>query len=307
MASLISIIVCTHNPRSDYLAATLDGLRFQTLPADQWEFLLIDNASEAGREPGIDLGWHPGARLIREEKLGLTPARLRGIREAQGDLLVFVDDDNMLDPDSLETAQRIASEKPYLGSWSGQCRGRFDESPPEWTRRYWGNLAIREFKEDRWSNLPRLGDTMPCGAGLCVRREIALHYLKLNESGQRSFQFDRTGDSLVSGGDNDLAACACDLGLGVGLMTSLKLQHLIPPVRLTADYLARLAEGINFSSVLLDHARGLPVVPRSRGRRLLDGLRLQITAQPHRSIQSAAIRGFDRAVEVLSKPSSSII
>ena len=307
MVSFISVIICTHNPRRDYLAATLAGLRAQTLPADQWEFLLIDNASESGRAPYADLGWHPGARLIREDKLGLTPARLRGIREAKGELLVFVDDDNILDPDYLDTAQRIASEKTYLGSWSGQCRGTFDEEPPEWTRRYWGNLAIREFKEDRWSNLPRLAETMPCGAGMCVRRGVALHYLQLNESGQRSFQFDRTGSSLVSGGDNDLAACACDLGLGVGLMTTLKLQHLIPPVRLTADYLARLAEGIYFSSALLDHARGLPVVARSRGRRLLDGVRLQMTAQPHRSIQSATIRGFDRAVEVLSKQSSSTI
>ncbi len=303
----ITVIICTHNPRRDYLAATLDGLRAQTLPTDQWEFLLIDNASEAGRGPEVDLSWHSAARLIQEKKLGLTPARLRGIREANGELLVFVDDDNILDPDFLESAWRIAQERPYLGSWSGQCRPRFDELPPEWTRRYWGNLVLREFNEDRWSNLPRLADTMPCGAGLCVRREIALHYLKLNESGQRGFQLDRTGNSLVSGGDNDLAACACDLGLGVGIMTSLKLQHLIPPVRLTADYLTRLAEGIHFSSALLDHARGLPVMARSRGRRLLDGIRLRMTAQPHRSIQSGAIRGFDRAVEVLSNQSSTTI
>lgn len=283
----------------------MGGLRAQTLPADQWEFLLIDNASESGHAPNADLGWHPTARVICEEKLGLTPARLCGIRQAKGDLLVFVDDDNILDPDFLTLALKIAQERPYLGSWSGQCRGRFDEEPPEWTRRYWGSLAVREFTEDRWSNLPRLADTMPCGAGMCVRHEVAMHYLKLNESGQRGFQFDRTGDSLVSGGDNDLAACACDLGLGVGLMTNLKLQHLIPPARLKADYLSRLAEGIHFSSALLDHTRGLPVVARSRGRRLLDGIRLQMTAQPHRSIQSAVIRGFDRAVEVLCNQSSS--
>jgi glycosyltransferase involved in cell wall biosynthesis len=109
----ISLILCTHNPCRDYLAATLDGLRAQTLSVDQWEFLLIDNASEAGRGPNADLGWHPGARLIQEEKLGLTPARLRGIREAKGELLVFVDDDNILDTDFLESALKIAQERPY--------------------------------------------------------------------------------------------------------------------------------------------------------------------------------------------------
>jgi glycosyltransferase involved in cell wall biosynthesis len=297
---LVTVILCTHNPRPDYLAATLEGLRAQSLPSSQWEFLLIDNASSPEKAPAADFAWHSGAKLIREETLGLTPARLRGIREAKGDLLVFVDDDNILDPIYLETALQIASEKAFLGSWSGQCRGRFDEPPPEWTRRYWGNLAIREFKEDRWSNMPRLPDTMPCGAGLCVRRAVALHYLELNESGKRSFQFDRTGDSMVSGGDNDLAACACDLGLGVGILTSLKLQHLMPPGRLTVDYLSRLTQGIHFSSALLDHERGLPVRERTSGRKFLDALRLLRTSQPHRTIQAAAIRGHDRAARILA-------
>ena len=297
----ISVILCTHNPRRDYLAATLTGLRAQTLTADQWEFLLIDNASETGREPDVDLGWHPGARLIREDKLGLTPARLRGIRESQGELLVFVDDDNILDLDYLETAQRIASEKTYLGSWSGQCRGTFDEEPPEWTRRYWGNLAIREFKEDRWSNLPRLGETMPCGAGMCVRRGVALHYLQLNESGQRGFQFDRTGNSLVSGGDNDLAACACDLGLGVGLMTALKLQHLIPAVRLTADYLARLAEGIHFSGIILDYARGINCVKPTFLRSRVSVIKRLFMNHKHATIQRSVVRGQKKAFEFINQ------
>jgi hypothetical protein len=94
---------------------------------------------------------------------------------------------------------------------------------------YWGNLVVREFDNDVWSDLSWLSDTMPCGAGLCVRREVALHYLMLHESGKRSFQFDRAGRSLFSGGNNDLAACACDISLGVGLIASLKLTHLIPP------------------------------------------------------------------------------
>ena len=60
----------------------------------------------------------------------------------------------------------------------------FEEPPPEWTRRYWGNLVIREFDKDVWSNLPRLPQSMPCGAGLCVRREVALHYLDLARIGK---------------------------------------------------------------------------------------------------------------------------
>jgi hypothetical protein len=40
--------------------------------------------------------WHPNARHIVEHKLGISVAR-RGMREASTDLLIFVDDDNLLD------------------------------------------------------------------------------------------------------------------------------------------------------------------------------------------------------------------
>jgi glycosyltransferase involved in cell wall biosynthesis len=297
----ISVITCTHNPRPDYLAETVAALMRQNLPLDRWEYLLIDNASSPERTPKVDLSWHPQARVIREEDIGLTPARLRGIREAQGQLLVFVDDDNVLDPNFLEEALKVASQKPFLGSWSGQCRPRFQEPPPEWTRRYWGNLVIREFDADMWSNLPRLPQTMPCGAGLCVRRAIAQHYLALHENNDRKrFQFDRTEDSLVSGGDNDLAACGCELGMGVGLVSALKLTHLIPPERLTLSYLARLAEGIQFSSTLLDWECGIRLPTRGVVGRLADQLRLLRLHGPHREILRAVYRGRTKATKILS-------
>lgn len=297
MSIEISVVICTHNPREDYFARTLDGLRLQTADLATWELIVVDNQSSVPLRERLSFDWHPNARIVEETKLGLTPARLRGIREAKGALLILVDDDNVLDPDYISVASRIGNERPFLGAWSGQCRPSFEEPPPDWTRRYWGNLVIREFHEDLWSNLPRLPATMPCGAGLCIRHEVAEYYLQMIESGKRSFQFDRTGNSLVSGGDNDLAACACDLGLGVGIVTALKLQHLIPPQRLTADYLARLAEGITFSSVLLDATRGLPVRERTKARQMVDLVRLALLPQPHRSIQNAVLRGHDRAIK----------
>ena len=271
---MLSVIICTHNPRPDYFAKCLEALRSQTFSLSPWELVIVDNRSDTPLADRMDLSWHPGARMVREETSGLTPARLRGIRESKGDLLVFVDDDNVLDVDFLEIARRIMEERPFLGSWSGQCRPAFEEPPPEWTRRYWGNLVIREFDKDVWSNLPRLPQSMPCGAGLCVRREVALHYLDLHESGKRSFQFDRNGKSLLSGGDNDLAACACDVGLGVGLIASLKLTHLISPERLTEDYLARLSEGIHFSSTMLDAEYGVRAGQRTALGRAADFLRV---------------------------------
>jgi glycosyltransferase involved in cell wall biosynthesis len=298
---VLSVIICTHNPRGDYFRRCLEALRAQRFSSDHWELVVVDNRSDEAVAGRIDLSWSPAARIVREETLGLTPARLLGIRESGGDLLVFVDDDNVLDPDFLEVAVHVAEERPFLGSWSGQCRPAFETQPPEWTRRYWGNLVIREFDHDVWSNLPRLPASMPCGSGLCVRRNVALRYLKLHETGKRSFQLDRNGKSLLSGGDNDLAACACDIGLGVGLIASLKLTHLIAPERLTEDYLVRLAEGIHFSSTLLDSEYGVRTQERTALRRIADFLRTARLGNPHRRILRAAFRGRDRAIQAIGR------
>lgn len=297
----LSAVICTHNPRSDYFARCLAALRDQTLPTHRWELVVIDNRSDEALAPRLDLGWHGKARIVREETLGLTPARLRGIRETEGELLVFVDDDNVLDADYLQTALEVAHSMPFLGAWSGQCRPGFEVEPPNWTRRYWGNLCIRVFDQDAWSNLPRMPETMPAGAGLCVRRAVAQRYVELHELGARTIQLDRRGNSLVSGGDQDLAACASQFGLGVGLIARLRLDHLIPPQRLTAAYLTRLSEGIAFSATLLDAYWGTPFAPRSPLGRGIDLLRLLRIARPHRRLASAAYRGRDRAARLLGE------
>src|SRR4051812_49081425 len=107
----VSVIICAHNPRPDYLQRALDALKAQSLPQPQWELLLIDNASKEPLASAYDLSWHSRARHIRENELGLTAARLCGIRESTGELLVFVDDDNVLAPDYLANAWEISLSK----------------------------------------------------------------------------------------------------------------------------------------------------------------------------------------------------
>ena len=301
METQVSVITCSHNPREDYLKQVLNALKNQTLAKHYWEYLLIDNASDEPLETRIDLSWHSNARHVREEKLGLTTARLRGIREAAGGLLVFVDDDNVLDADFLEETLNIARAWPTLGAWSGQTRPGFEIQPPEWTKRYWGSLVIRGLERDSWSSLPHLPETMPCGAGLCVRRNVAAHYARLHESGKRKFILDRIGDSLVSAGDNDLAACACDLQLGVGLFVALKLTHLIPASRLDEKYLLRLVEGIAFSGVIFRSLRSPSLsYHQRRVTRIADLARQLFMSQRDRRFFRAHKRGESRAVQYLA-------
>ena len=303
----LTIVICTHNPRADYLERVIDGLKAQTLPRSQWELLVIDNASAEPLAGRVDLAWHPAARHVRETELGLTHARLRGIRESVSDLIVFVDDDNVLDPDYLEVAAGVAEARPYLAAWSGACRPAFDEPPPAWTRAYWGRLVIRPVEHDVWSNLPDLAATMPNGAGLCVRRLVADHYLGLHESGARGIVLDRKGGELLSGGDTDLCGCACDLGYGVGLFAALGLTHLIPPGRLTEDYLVRLVGGMAYTATVLSWLRprgSVGPTPRWTARPAR-WLRLASMGVRQRRFYKAALDGEWRARRDLSQVTAS--
>lgn len=261
MKQVISVVICTHNPRQNYIDKVIAALKSQNLSYDQWELLLIDNASEKLLSEEIDLSWHPQSRHVREEQLGLTPARLRGIREAKAEVIIFVDDDNVLDSDYLEVALIISKGFPFLGAWGGQCRPEFEVAPPDWTKPYWGNLAIREFDQDKWSNLLHQHETTPCGAGMCVRKTVANKYADLLQYDKNRQRLGRKGSDskakiLLACEDSDLAFTACDIGLGTGQFTGLKLTHLIPANRLNEDYLVRLIEGMIYSHLILDSFRG---------------------------------------------------
>jgi glycosyltransferase involved in cell wall biosynthesis len=255
MLPILTVIICTHNPKTNYLERVLKALNDQTLATEFWELLLVDNASNRVIASEIDLSWHPQARHIRENELGLTPARLRGIKEAIGETLVFVDDDNILDSDYLEVALKISKDFPFVGAWGGQIRPEFEEVPPDWVKPCLSFLAIREFEQDKWSNLSTENETTPCGAGLCVRKIVANQYAELVCQDPRRAGMDRKGNSLISGGDIDLALTACDMGLGTGQFTSLKMIHFMPANRLKEDYLLRIIKDIYYSGTVLNYLR----------------------------------------------------
>jgi hypothetical protein len=300
------------------------ALSAQTLAGSDWELLFIDNASAEPLAGRCDLAWHPNGRHIREDELGLTPARLRGIAEASGELLVFVDDDNVVAPDYLETALAIAESWPMLGAWGGTIRGEFEVEPEPWMEHVIGLLGIREFSVPIWSNNPDDFHAHPCGAGMCVRRSVARTYADLVGIQPWRRGFDRVGQSLLSGGDTDLILTSGDLELGFGNFPQLVLTHLIPARRLTLSYMIALLKSITISTALLRYFRNgvrpqeprrlrtvarylLTLVTQDRHRALIYKTSRQAIAEAARIIQSLPLPNTDRAPEVIRRSAESLI
>jgi hypothetical protein len=311
----LSVAICSHNPREDYLRRTLDALEAQTLSQNEWELLLIDNASEQPLAGRWDISWHPNARILREEQLGLTLARLRGIKEASGELLVFVDDDNVLASDYLQASLDIAHRMPWLGAFNGSTIGEYEEPLPPEAKDLEVQLANREIKCASWACLPgtRALGVAPCGAGMVIRRPVAEHYRELAIRDTLRLTLGRSGSGLAAAEDSDMALCACDLGLAVGVFPELKLTHLIPSRRVQKEYLLKLAEGMECSHSILRFLRDARVptilyqAPLCRSERLFESykhwrqrLRGSDAAQEFRAdLEAANARGRARAIKIL--------
>jgi glycosyltransferase involved in cell wall biosynthesis len=291
----LSVVVCTHNPRQDYLSRTLEALRRQTLSSNQWELLIIDNGSTPRVEP--DLNWHPHGRVLREETIGLTYARICGIQQTSTSLLVFVDDDNVLAPDYLASALEIGRDWAILGAWGGQWFHEFERTPDEATRKSW----TREFAHDRWSNLPSDTAATPWGAGMCVRRSVAEAYVARLESDPARHALGRKGSQLFSAEDIDLALTSCDLGLGTGTFIALKLIHLVPARRLEEGYLLEGVEAMTHSGLLFKYFRGERPCRPSRSQRLLHWYESLHLPKRKRRFEAAKQRGAEAAYREIER------
>jgi glycosyltransferase involved in cell wall biosynthesis len=294
---IITILICSHNPRKDYLSQVLEALRRQTLEKAAWELLIIDNASSSPLMKDYDLYWHPMARHLSVSQLGKTHALLQGVYEARGNILVIVDDDNVLAPDYLSNVVVIFNENPSLGVIGGRIKGEFEVEPPEWAKPYLIFLAIIDLGDQPFYSASFAEFAyVPPGAGMALRRIVAQDYARQIKSDSLRQGFDPVGKKLSRAGDTDMALCALDMGLAKGYFPELRLTHLIPKGRLELKYMQALVEGSEYSITLLSLIRGLilpqTVLPRWR-QRLFD-LRQQFknrNADPTQLIELARERG----------------
>ena len=246
-----SVIICSHNPRRDFLERTLAGLRAQDTPINHWELLLVDNASSSSLT-SYDLSWHPHGRHIFEPKLGMSLARQRGIIDSTSGILVFVDDDNVLKPNFLRQALTIGSERTRLGAWGGSVIAEFETMPQASVMKHIGYLALRTRTRPCCSFSLSCPDAIPVGAGLCVRSSVAHAYIEQYQQSQIKLT-DRKGAELGGYSDIEICLVACKMGYEIGTFPELKLLHLIPSERVSEDYLVRLIEATDYSRFLLNY------------------------------------------------------
>jgi len=243
----VSVILCTKNPKPLYIQATVRAILNQNYTR-QFEFIVVDNYSAKNvRDHFLNIR---KIKWVLEKKPGLTSARLRGLQESKGELLVFVDDDNILSKDYIRSAVKMAIQDPKTGVWSAEITGNFEVKPPAWAKKYMPFLALITHSKEKISSCPD-GGTLPIGAGMVVRRSIMNTYAKEVKCCPIRSVLDRRPGTLMAGGDTDIGYTAIRLGYGCRYTKKLRLTHLIPKERLEPNYLFQLAKDITASHQIL--------------------------------------------------------
>ncbi|OGG14842.1 hypothetical protein A2773_07120 [Candidatus Gottesmanbacteria bacterium RIFCSPHIGHO2_01_FULL_39_10] len=102
----ISVIIPAYNEEK-YIARCLSSLKKQTYK--DFEIIVVDNNST---DKTAEIAQKYGARVVKENIQGMTPARERGFREAKAEIIARTDADTILPPNWLEEIYKSFQRNP---------------------------------------------------------------------------------------------------------------------------------------------------------------------------------------------------
>jgi glycosyltransferase involved in cell wall biosynthesis len=262
-----SVVVCTRD-RAASLARLLDSLaRCEPPRHASWQVVVVDNGSRDGT-PAVLESFRERLPLValREPQPGLSRARNAGLDAADGDYLLWTDDDVALSRGWLRAYEAAFEAHPDAAFFGGPIRPRFEGSPPRWLPPMLPELrtafAALEQPDPR-GRLDRRSPHLPYGANLVVRG-----------AEQRCFRFDlrrgrQPGPILFSGEESDVLRRIARAG-GTGVwVPDAEVEHWIDPARQTRAYLRRYYAGDGYLGTRdsLDAGRATGLGARLRLRR----------------------------------------
>lgn len=229
----VTVAIPTYN-RADFLRQTLAGIAAQQFPRDHFEVLVIDNNSKDHTRAVVEefAAAHPAPRYILETKQGLDYARNRAIAEARGEIILFGDDDILVQPDWIaQMAVPLLADQELrrVGAVGGEVIPVFPDGLPDWVREWHAPLAFRA------DTGPLEAKHSPMGANMAFPKWV------FEKLGPFHTALDRAAGNYFSGGDSEMIRRVRDAGHEVWFSAAAAVQHQMPASRTTFRYAARHA------------------------------------------------------------------
>lgn len=232
---LITVALCTHN-HADRLAKTLRDIGKILPPSRSWEIVVVDNGC-TDETPGLlaDTAWWPAnvpVRIVREENLGLSNARNRALHVAQGEYLVFIDDDETPHPEWLTAYERgILEHAP--DALGGPIEVLFEHGGrPSWLQdELLGFLGRLDHGEGQWLTDPT---TTFYGGNFAIRKDV------FRQVGEFDSELGRKGRVNAGGEDTEFYRRLIENNNTVRWVSDATIYHRIRADKLHRSYFLEL-------------------------------------------------------------------
>ncbi len=227
----VTIAICTWN-RAKLLDQTLAQMHQLRVPSTvEWELLVVNNNCTDGTDEIISR--HEGALPIRrlfEPALGHSNARNCAIGASSGELIVWTDDDVLVDPDWLAAYYAAATSWPEAAFFGGPVDPWFESAPPLWVvqneKLVNGPFAVCQHGD---AIRPFEKGESPVGANMAFRTSV-LKRFPFNPA------LGRLGKKLTGCDETDALCRIKQAGFyGVSVGTA-KVRHWVPKTRMTYRY-----------------------------------------------------------------------
>lgn len=259
---MISVIICTYN-RDKYIYRVLESLAQGNCDREAYEIVVIDNNCTDHTQDELQRFAHdfPDVclRCFTETRQGLSHARNRGIEEARGELLVYVDDDATVNKEYLAAYQAFFETHPDIDAAGGPIIPHYEDgSEPDWMTYFTRQLLtgylyygpdMREFPAGRY----------PGGGNAAYRRRV------FDKVGLYNPDLGRKGQGLASGEEKDIFNKMTTAGMRFVYLPSPILYHSIPHYKLEQEYFDQLTCSMGRS----EKARTLQISKKEYLKRIL--------------------------------------
>lgn len=225
----LSVVVCTHNRLRD-LMSCLSGLAALEDPV---EVVVVDSASEPDCRELVEGTRHRFRQLryVRVEEPGLSRARNRGVEEASGRIVAFLDDDAAPRPDWARRIVEAFDADRAVGCVGGACVAVFEAGAerPSWlSDRLLQFAGITRFGEQ--AREAGSSAEWPFGANVAFRAEALPGAAPFPE------ELGRHAETLLSGEEFALIAELRSAGWKIWLEPRAIVDHTVHRERCESHY-----------------------------------------------------------------------
>lgn len=176
--AMLSVVMPVYNGEK-HLQEAVDSVLQQTF--SEFELIIIDDGSTDGSVKIIQQLSDPRIRVLRNDSnKGISYTRNRGLEEARGEFLAWMDCDDLISPDRFEKQLAYLKRHPLVGI-CGSWLTRFDENKSEVSKSPTDHAAIKAlllFKPALWNAtaMYRLDRIKKAGLSFDTRLTVAEDY-----------------------------------------------------------------------------------------------------------------------------------